>query len=91
MSFPSDAHRVADVLLSATDQAADRFPWFSNVMDHFYGPGYLELESYEDAGVLTHDAGFVVKFPNGATFQVTVVQSAPGTDYEEDEDDEKAS
>ncbi len=35
----------------------------------------LDVRSYEDAGVLTHDAGLVVRVGDGAEFQITVVQS----------------
>ena len=35
----------------------------------------VEAVSYEAAGVLTRDAGFVVHLPDGSEFQVTVVRS----------------
>ncbi|MBE0567937.1 MAG: hypothetical protein IH621_18430 [Krumholzibacteria bacterium] len=31
--------------------------------------------SYSEAGVLTHDAGFVLRMSNGTEFQVTIVRS----------------
>lgn len=36
------------------------------------------VESFEDAGVITADDGFVVRFDNGDEFQVTVLQSRFG-------------
>lgn len=32
-------------------------------------------ESFQDAGILTQDAGFVLRLKNGMEFQVTLVQS----------------
>lgn len=33
------------------------------------------VTSYEDAGVLTRDAGFVIRMEDGSEYQVTVVRS----------------
>lgn len=35
-------------------------------------------ESYEDAGLLTRDAGIVLRFEDGSEFQITVKQSRAG-------------
>lgn len=34
-----------------------------------------DVQSFEEAGVLTSDAGFVVRLKDGSEFQVTVVKS----------------
>ncbi len=39
--------------------------------------------SFADAGYMTDDSGFVVRFADGAEFQVTVVQSKFGEDDEQ--------
>ena len=36
----------------------------------------VEVRTYEDAGVLTHNKGLVLRLPDGSEFQVTVVKSA---------------
>lgn len=33
------------------------------------------VESFQDGGVLTSDAGFTIRLDDGSAFQVTVVQS----------------
>jgi hypothetical protein len=33
-----------------------------------------EVETFEDAGVLTNNKGLVVRLAGGATFQITIVQ-----------------
>lgn len=38
-------------------------------------PGIRRLESYEEAGVPTRDAGFVIAADNGHEYQITVVRS----------------
>ena len=38
-----------------------------------------EIRSFADAGILTRNAGLVVRLANGAEFQVTIVQSAEAT------------
>ena len=37
--------------------------------------GIENARSYEEAGVMTRDAGFVIRMRDGSEFQVTVVQS----------------
>lgn len=37
------------------------------------------VSSFADAGLLTRDAGVVVRFANGAEFQIRIVQSRPAT------------
>ena len=36
----------------------------------------VEVRSFEDAGILTHNEGLVLRLPDGSEFQVTVVKSA---------------
>lgn len=33
------------------------------------------VRSFEEAGVLTRDAGLVVRLPDGSEFQITIVRS----------------
>lgn len=40
--------------------------------------GRVRVRSYEDAGILTHNAGLVVRLPDGSEFQLTIVQSENG-------------
>ena len=35
----------------------------------------IRVESYEDAGILTTDAGMVLRFKRGEKFQITIVRS----------------
>jgi hypothetical protein len=35
----------------------------------------IRVENFADAGILTNDAGFVLRFKNGAEFQITLVRS----------------
>jgi len=46
------------------------------------------VNTFDEAGVLTHNQGLVVAFDNGAEFQITIVQSAGWRDDDEDEDKE---
>ena len=36
----------------------------------------VKIETFEDAGLLTNNTGLVLSFPDGTTFQLTIVQSA---------------
>lgn len=45
------------------------------------------VSTYEEDGVLTRNKGLVVKFKNGAVFQICIVQS---DGFEPDEDEEEA-
>ncbi len=36
----------------------------------------LEVRTYAEAGVLTHNKGLVLAMPDGSEFQITVVKSA---------------
>lgn len=48
------------------------------------------IETYEDAEILTRDAGLVIVLPDGSEFQVTVVQSArPEMEWDDDEAEEE--
>jgi len=38
------------------------------------------IDSFEDVGMLTRNAGLVVRMTDGSEFQVTVVQSRPARD-----------
>lgn len=46
------------------------------------------VASYDDVGMLTKNKGLVVKMKDGAEFQVCIVQSASGS--EKNEDDQEA-
>ncbi len=56
--------------------------------------GIADIDSiitFDDAGLLTMNKGLVVRFINGAEFQLTIVQSERGDDYDdewEDNDDD---
>ena len=47
--------------------------------DHFEVPDELDdiesVQTFEEAGVLTRDAGFVCRLGNGCEYQVTIVRS----------------
>lgn len=45
------------------------------------------IESFENSGLLTRDAGLVVRLPGGAEFQITIKQS-DGFVYEDDDEDD---
>lgn len=38
-------------------------------------PGIRRTESFEEAGVLTRDAGFLITATNGYEYQITIVRS----------------
>lgn len=40
-----------------------------------FGATVVDSESYESSGLLTRDAGLVVRLDDGREFQITVVQS----------------
>lgn len=45
----------------------------------FFDPGEIEsVGTYEEAGVLTRDAGFVIRMGDGGEFQLTIVRSKGG-------------
>ena len=45
------------------------------------------VETYRDAGVLTRDAGLVIRLLNGTEFQLTIARSARGReDYAEEDE-----
>jgi len=35
-----------------------------------------DTETYQNAGILTNDAGLVLRLEDGTTFQITIVQSS---------------
>ena len=37
--------------------------------------GDAQVETFEEAGVMTYNKGLVVRLPDGSEFQVTIVQS----------------
>ncbi len=47
----------------------------SDIVDQFLEDELKDVQSFEEAGVLTSDAGFVVRLKDGSEFQVTVVKS----------------
>lgn len=44
--------------------------------------------TFNEAGLLTHNKGLVVRFENGDEFQLTIVQSEYGKDDSEDNDND---
>ena len=50
---------------------------FGIVADHAAVPGRAvrDAVSYDEAGVLTHNSGWVVRMRDGSEFQITVVRS----------------
>lgn len=64
-TFPFDAYQVAEDLGMSLIAASDEGEL----------PFTATVESFNDAGVLTRDAGFVIRLDDGTEFQVTVVRS----------------
>lgn len=63
-----NAELIADALLEALNtQDPEKF---AELCEEVHS-----ATSFKDAGVLTNDAGFVVRLNNGMEFQVTLVQS----------------
>lgn len=56
-------HEVQNFLHDALDSYSD-------------DPNIASVQSFADAGVLTNDAGLVVRMADGSEFQLTIVQSA---------------
>lgn len=54
---------------------ASEFAEILQELVRYEGPGITDTLSFERAGILTTDAGFVVRPPDGSEFQITVVQS----------------
>lgn len=52
--------------------------------------GVARLDTFEEAGMLTHNEGLVLRLDDGSEFQITVVQSAGAEDDEEDEEEDVA-
>lgn len=50
-------------------------PWQSDSPQETFIDGIREVQTYEDASILTRDNGIVIRMANGAEFQVTIVQS----------------
>lgn len=46
------------------------------------GADYIQVTSFEEAGMLTRDAGFTVRMADGATYQVIVKQVGPADGQE---------
>lgn len=67
LACSSDYSFLQEVLESFDPEAAED--------DEFEELDIDEVYTFEQAGVLTTDAGFVVKLSNGAEYQVTVVRS----------------
>lgn len=42
------------------------------------GAGPVVTQTFEELGVLTSDAGFVIRLADGSEFQVTIVKSRAG-------------
>ncbi len=52
--------------------------WLQEAIEDFTSPldDSPRVKSFSSAGVLTRNAGLVVRFSDGTEFQVTIVQSA---------------
>jgi hypothetical protein len=61
-----DARAIADYLICLIER--DEEPW----SDDGDRP---TVRSFEEAGVMTRDAGLVLRTPDGQEFQISVVQS----------------
>ena len=48
-----------------------------------------QVNSFEDAGLMTRNKGIVVYLEDGSEFQVTVVQSVVGESDDEEDDEEE--
>ena len=59
-----DTSDLADAMLDAVDDLT---------------PEVDSVRSFESAGVMTSDAGLVVRLADGSEFQITIVQSKPAT------------
>jgi hypothetical protein len=62
MSDTTTAEEFEGALVEVLQDDADRW-------------GVLDLRTFADAGVLTQNAGLVVRLDDGSEFQVTVVKS----------------
>jgi hypothetical protein len=49
---------------------------------HGENPVYFRVVSYASAGILSRDAGLIVRTRSGDAFQVTIVQTRHGRDSE---------
>lgn len=68
------AHEIAEALQYLADEGTWEAESVSEAFDKF-AEAVREITSYADAGVLTRDAGFVVRLGDGTEFQITVVRS----------------
>lgn len=59
-----DTSDLADAMLDAVDDLT---------------PEVDSVRSFESAGVMTSDAGLVVRLADGSEFQITIVQSKPAS------------
>lgn len=64
-----------EVVLAITNLLYDCEEQVINANDENIDHEIESIASYRDAGVLTNDAGFVLRMVNGDEFQVTVVKS----------------
>lgn len=80
---PQDLSQVLEALFKTglendeLEDVADELDLDDEVV-HELDPTAVVVDSFERAGVMTTDAGFVVTFADGSEFQVTVVQSKVG-------------
>lgn len=49
--------------------------------------GLEAADTFAEAGLMTNNEGLVLRFGNGAEFQLTIVQSAESDDFDEEEDE----
>ena len=61
------AHEIAEVLQYLAEEDDAAFESIEAEVDH--------AASYADAGVLTQNAGFVLRLVDGSEFQITIVRS----------------
>lgn len=70
----SDAKQFAANLMVLLDEEADE------VSEDFNNQTVASVHTYREVGMLTDDAGLVVRMVDGSEFQLTVVKSRMGRD-----------
>ena len=46
--------------------------------DEYHETGIEDISTYEDVGMLTNNAGLVIKLDDGSEYHITIVQSKDG-------------
>lgn len=80
-----NSKRLEELLLQLVDSMMDEDFCDENGIDYSDAPE--AAGSFRQEGILTNNRGLVVSFPNGAEFQITIVQSACGEEDDSDEDE----